>query len=87
MGPSSTTIVGLKRSLHCLLGSLRKVEPRMLSGIAPPVKIGPIQRQFRALWRAIVSSSRGVLFLPLRVPFFEAHWLIRHPFFDDAHRF
>jgi len=38
VGPSSAAIVRLERSLHCFWNPLRKVEPAMLSGIAPIVK-------------------------------------------------
>ena len=40
MGPSSATIVGLERSLHLFMESLRKVELAMLSGIVEIVKSG-----------------------------------------------
>lgn len=81
MCPSSATIVGLERSLHCLLDSLRKVEPRMLSGIAARVKIRPLWPRFDLFRHAIVSSSRGVSFGPSLESFSsEAHSLIRYPF-------
>ena len=55
VGPSSVTIVGLKRSLHCLMESLRKVEPGMLSGIRSPVKRAHF---LRASWNSAVLSLR-----------------------------
>jgi len=81
MGPSSATIVGLERSLHCLLESLRKVEPRMLSGIPPIVKIALIRGPFREPRHAIVSSSRGVLFVPPPSPFLRGSRADPPPFF------
>ena len=57
VGPSSAAIVGLERSLHCLMESLRKVEPAMLSGIARKVKTG---RFWRALSRGLACYRCGL---------------------------
>jgi hypothetical protein len=62
--PSSATIVGLERSLHCLWNPLRKIEPPMLSTIVPIVKTRPPSEAIRGGWRVMVVSSRGANFLP-----------------------
>ena len=64
MGPSSATIVGLERSLHGFLESLRKVRPLMLPDGVLIVKVDRFLAPFSASWRAMVETSRGANFLP-----------------------
>ena len=59
VGPSSATIIGLERSLHCFMESLRKVEPAMLSGIERIVKRCGSRAPFPRGRRVMVRASRG----------------------------
>ena len=77
VSPSPATIVGLERSLHCFWNPLRKVEPRMLSGIAPIVKTSRVLPPTRVVRRVIVVSLCGASSCPKPSPAFEALWLIR----------
>lgn len=74
VGPSSATIVGLERSLHCFMESLRKVEPLMLSGIALKVKRPPGRGDSWGRWRVIVALSGAASFSPPAESFLSEFW-------------
>lgn len=85
MSPSAVAIIGLERSLHCVIGSLRKVEPVMLSGNRARVKTRASDDRSRGPGRVMVAPLARQLSRPIPSPWSLALWLdLGNSFFDGA---